>query len=686
MKQLITLTAILSFLFCFSQTNEIDSLAIQLAYQKQDSSKVKTSVKLIKALYDVKDYKKALLYIDQTEKLSKQLNFTRGIADANYYKALIYSQKNDYYNAIDHFTKARTSYQTLNDALGIAQVNNSIGLIEISRGNYVTGLKLSLSALQIFEEQQLPNELSIAYNNLAEAYYNTRQIDKALEFNFKALSIREQLRDTSGIKITTKNIALLYSARREHRRAIEFYEKLLVLLDPEKDKKLKGEVLPKIGDEYLKFNDYIKATEYLVEGLTFNRSIKNDNGVLSALNSIATLNLKQNKTNLAEIQLNEAYQLAQSTDDKYELLKNYRLQKELDSIKGAFQSAFQWQSKYFELKSKLDKKESAQIPENFIDLNAADNLIDSTQGSQIKESLESINKGQDRIRNLKFIIYGLILALIAALSFLIITLFKRKKDLLKVDEFKYKNEQTQLQNENIVKQIADLEEINKVKDRLFSIVSHDLKDSISSIKGFIDLLREEGITQEEFYELIPELSENADNASLLLFNLLNWSKTQMQNLEPNPELFNIQDVFHTKLSLIEQKVEQKRIVIIDETQRELLYADKSMIEIVIQNLLTNAVKFSRTGDIITISNRNQNGYSLICVEDTGVGIAKENLDKLFKIEAFTTVGTKNEKGTGLGLSICKELVELNNGKIWVESTVNVGTKFYVELPRVKPTE
>jgi len=289
MKQLITLTAFLSFLFCFSQTNEIDSLAIQLAYQKQDSSKVNTSVRLIKALYDVKDYKKALLYIDQTEKLSKQLNFTRGIADANYYKALIYSKRDDYYNAIDHFTKARTYYQTLNDALGIAQVNNSIGLIEISRGNYVTGLKLSLSALQIFEEQQLPNELSIAYNNLAEAYYNTRQIDKALEFNFKALSIREQLRDSSGIKITIKNIAQLYSARREHRRAIEFYEKLLTLLDSEKDQKLKGDILPKIGDEYLKFNDYDKAATYLVEGLAFNRTIKNNTGVLRSLNSIAPL-------------------------------------------------------------------------------------------------------------------------------------------------------------------------------------------------------------------------------------------------------------------------------------------------------------------------------------------------------------------------------------------------------------
>jgi signal transduction histidine kinase len=682
MKQLITLTAFLSFLICLSQTNEIDSLTIQLAYQKQDSSKVKTSVELIKALYGVKDYKKALLYIDQTENLSNQLQFTKGIADANYYRALIYSQRNDYYNAIDHFTKARTSYKILNDALGVAQVNNSIGLIEIRRGNYVTGLNLSLSALQIFEEQQLPNELSIAYNNLAEAYYNTHQIDQALEFNFKALSVREQLKDSSGIITTTKNIAELYSERREHRRAIEFYEKLLALIDTGKNQKLKGDILPKIGAEYLRFNDFEKATEYLVEGLKLNRDIKNDDGVLSALNAFANLNLKQNNIRLAEIQLNEAYNLAQGSDNKLELLKNYRLQKELDSTKGAFQSAFQWQSRYFKLKSELDKNVVAQIPNNISDLNIG--IIKDPGQLQIQEQLDAINKSQDQNKNFKFYIYFLIAALIVALTFLIITFSKRKNDTILVEDYKYKNEQIKLQNENISKQIADLEEINKVKDRLFSIVSHDLKDSISSIKGFIDLLREEGISQDEFYELIPELSENADNASLLLFNLLNWSKTQMQNLEPNPELFNIQDVFKTKMALIEQKVEQKRIVVIDESQRDLIYADKSMIEIVIQNLLTNAVKFSRTGDMITISNKNQNGNALICVEDTGVGIAKENLDKLFKNNAFTTVGTKNEKGTGLGLSICKELVELNKGRIWVESKVNVGTKFYVELPKFKP--
>ncbi len=683
MKQLITLTAFLSFLICFSQTDEIDSLSIQLAYQKQDTSKVKTSVLLIKALYNSNDYKKALLYIDQTEKLSKQLQYTRGVADANYYRALIYTKKNDYYNAIDHFTKARASYQNLKNVLGVAQVNNNMGLLEISRGNYDTGLQLSLLALQIFEEHQLPNELSTAYNNLAEAYEKTQQIDKALEFNFKALQVREQLRDTSGIKATTKNIAQLYSKRREHRRAIEFYERLLELIDPEKDQSLRGEILPKIGNEYLQFNDFDKAAEYLVEGLKFNRTTKNENGILSSLNALANLNLKQNKIKLAEIQLNEAYELAQGSDDKPELLKNYGLQKELDSTKGAFQTAFQWQSKYYKLKSELEKTNIIQIPENTVGLNN-NILTNSNIASPTQEIVDDLKTNKAKVKILRLYMYGLIVLLIITLIFLTVQFSKRKESIRLVEEYKHNYEQVQEKNETISNQIADLEEINKVKDRLFSIVSHDLKDSISSIKGFIDLLREEGISQEEFYELIPELSENADNASLLLFNLLNWSKTQMQNLEPNPELFNIQEVVHTKMALIEQKVEQKRIAVIDESQKEYVYADKSMVEIVIQNLLTNAVKFSRVGDMITISNKDHHGNTLICVEDTGVGIAKENLDKLFQNNAFTTVGTKNEKGTGLGLSICKELVELNKGRIWVESTVNVGTKFFVELPKTKP--
>ena len=684
MKQLITLAAFFSALFCFSQTNEIDSLSLQLAYQKQDVSKVETSMHLIRALYKANDYKKALMYIDETERLSKSLNYTKGNAEANYYKALIYASKNDYFNAIDNYNKSKRLYKQINDTLGIAKINNNIGIIEIKRGNYVSGLENSLSAIKVFENRHLREDLSSAYNNLAEAYFNTHQIDKALEFNVKALNVREQLRDSLGIKSSTKNIAMLYSMRKEHRKAIEYYENVLRMLNPKQDQALRGEILPRIGNEYLQFKDYDNANKYLAEGLQYNRSINNKDGMLRTLNSIGQLNLEQGNLKVAQMHIAEAYNYAKGTTDKIEVLKNYRLLMKIDSTNNNFQSAYNWQRQYFSLKEELESQDLSKIPVNTDSIK--EGMSSSIDDFDDISSLEKNIENENQVKKLKAISYILVAAFITVLTILLLIYVKRKNTLRYTQELEEKNEQIQIQNEAILEQTHHLEEINKVKDRLFSIVSHDLKDSISSIKGFLDLLKEDSISKEEFNELIPELSENANNASLLLYNLLNWSKSQMQNLEPSPEMFNIQEVFHNKISLVEQKVEQKRIVVIDESQRDFVYADKSMIEIVIQNLITNAVKFSRVGDIITISNRSQNGNALICVEDTGVGISKENLSKLFKNNNFTTIGTKNEKGTGLGLTICKELVELNKGRIWVESTQNVGSKFFIELPKSKISE
>lgn len=682
MKQLITLAVLCMSLFCFSQTNEIDSLTVELAYQKQDSSKVETSLRLVKALYNAKSYKKALTYIDNTERLSKLLNHTKGIADVSYYKALIYAQNDDYYNAIDGYNRSHKYYSQLGDTLGIAKVNNSIGLIEIKRGNYSIGLQNSLSAIHLFETRDLKNELSSAYNNLAEAYYNTHQVDKSLEFNIKALAVREQLSDSIGIKTSMRNIANLYSDRKEHRKAIEYYEKVLELLNTDKDQTLRGEILPRIGEEYLRFKDYRKATDYLFEGLKFNRKINNQDGVLRALNTIGELNIQLRNLKSAAIRIDEALAIANKIDNKPELLKNYKLHKELDSTNGKFQNAFFWQGKYFALKSELDKENQPIIP-------ILTKPIEAKPINEIKDFTTLATKEQNEkeiieLKKLKTISYVLGAAFLIVSTILLLTYLKRKNIIKSNKELKVKNKEIQLRNVEFAEQTKHLEEVNNVKDRLFSIVSHDLKDSISSIKGFIDLLKEDGISREEFYDLLPELSENADSASQLLYNLLNWSKSQMQNLEPKAELFNIQDVFKNKISLVEQKVEQKRIILIDESQRDFIYADRSMIEIVVQNLITNAVKFTRVGDSITVSNTDHNGKSLLCIEDTGVGISRENIDKLFQNGTFTTRGTSNEKGTGLGLTICKELVELNDGRIWVESTPGVGTKFYVELPKIEP--
>lgn len=682
MKQLLTLAACLVSFFIFSQNDRIDDLTVQLAYQKADSTKVDLSLMLIDELYSVEDYKKALLYINQTAKLSESLNYTKGLAESTYYRALIYTQRNDYYNAIDNYDKSRKYYLQISDTLGIAKVSNSIGLIEIRRGNYAVGLKNSLSAIDIFEKQDLKDELSSAYNNLAEAYFKTNQIDKAIEFNIKALEVREQINDRKGIIASTKNIADLYSMRKEHRKAIEYYEKVLDMLNPTNDKDVRGEILPKLGSEYLLFKEYDKASDYLVEGLKYNRREGNQEGILRALNAIGNLNLQKKKVRLAEIQLNEAYTIAQKIDNKTELLENYKLHIALDSTRGYFQNAFFWQNKYYDLKEELAETDQPFFPTDVepLDLDDSNPIEDD-----INNFVENSTDGKKTWLDNPLILYGALAATALLLVLLLFIFIKNRKQKVTIAEQKEKLEQEKVRNEAILEQTHHLEEVNQVKDKLFSIVSHDLKDSISSIKAFLDLLKEDSISKEEFRELIPELSENANNASSLLFNLLNWSKSQMQSLEPKPELFNIQEVFHTKMALVEQKVEDKRIVLIDESQRDFIYADRSMVEIVIQNLITNAVKFSRTGDVITISNQDVNGKALICVEDTGVGISRENIDKLFNANKnFTTVGTKNEKGTGLGLTIAKDLVELNNGRIWVESTENVGSKFFIELPKAAP--
>ncbi|WP_386133969.1 tetratricopeptide repeat-containing sensor histidine kinase [Winogradskyella aquimaris] len=678
-----TLTVCLLTFIGFSQNERIDDLTVKLAYQEADSTKVDLSLMLIDELYTVKDYDKALLYVNQTAKLSEKLNYTKGLAESTYFRALIYTQRDDYFNAIDNYDKSRKYYLQISDTLGVAKVSNSIGLLEIQRGNYAIGLQNSLAAIDVFEKQNLVDELSSAYNNLAEAYFKTNQIDKAIDFNFKALDVGKRINDRNGIIASTKNIADLYALRKEHRKAIEYYENVLEMLNPTKDQNLRGEILPKLGSQYLEFKEYDKAAEFLVEGLKYNRKQDNQEGILLALNAIGNLNLQKRNVKLAEIQLNEAYNIAQKTDNKAALLENYKLHIALDSTRGYFQNAFFWQNKYYDLKEEIDQIDQP-------DFSSDTDPMDLIQANSIEEEMNNFEEQNNSSEkktwlNNPLVLYIALAATAILLTLLLLYILKNKAYKETLIEQKEKLKQEQIRNEAILEQTHHLEEVNQVKDKLFSIVSHDLKDSISSIKAFLDLLKEDSISKEEFRELIPELSENANNASSLLFNLLNWSKSQMQNLEPNPELFNIQEVFHTKMALVEQKVEDKRIVLIDESQRDFVYADKSMVEIVIQNLITNAVKFSRTGDVITVSNQDVNGKALICVEDTGVGISEENIKKLFNANKnFTTVGTKNEKGTGLGLTIAKDLVELNNGRIWVESTENVGSKFFIELPKSAP--
>lgn len=677
----------LSILNGFSQTDEIDSLALELAFKDKDSLKIETSIELIKSLYKIKEYDRALRYIIESEKLSNSIKYKEGIAEITFYKSLIYAQKGDYINAVSGYNKSKALFQSLQDTLSVAKVNNSIGLIEIQRGNYNKGLQYSLSAIKELESRNLINELNLTYSNLAKAYYKIGADEKAVEFYSKALEVQEKLNDVVGIYESSVKLAELYSRKKEHRKAIDYYEKVLASKESKNDS-VRGKIFPKLGGEYLKFRDYDRASKYLVQGYNINFRNEDKANLLVSLTNLGDLNIQQNRLVIAEKQLLEAGEIAKSLDNKTALLRHYNLMKTLDSTRNRYDRAFMWQRQYYELNDSLKKNKVSSvensIPQHQIDLNPSFDIPNKDYNNSQQTTLTELTKADDRLNKFKLIFYGLLGALAIVSTFLIVIYLKRNNHIKYVQELEEKNIKIELQNEAFLEQTKHLENINNVKDKLFSIVSHDLKDSLSSINGFIDLLKDGSLSRDEFDNLIPELSENANNASLLLFNLLNWSKSQMQSLEPNPTLFDVQEVFEEKIKLIEQRLESKGIKLVDHTLRDFAYADRSMFEIVIQNLLANALKFSKSGDKITISNYISNGSCVISVADTGIGISKTNIEKLFKNISFTTMGTNNEKGTGLGLSICKELVELNNGKIWVESTLGVGSTFYVQLPKSRP--
>lgn len=236
----------------------------------------------------------------------------------------------------------------------------------------------------------------------------------------------------------------------------------------------------------------------------------------------------------------------------------------------------------------------------------------------------------------------------------------------------------------IKKQNEELLRLNAAKDKFFSIIAHDLKNPFNAIIGFSDLLL--GRIEKHDFEGIDKYTKIINQASKkaleLLLNLMEWSQVQTGRMEFKPEYFDIYNIVEEAIDLLGGNAEQKTIFICNNITKEtMVYADKIMISTVLRNLVSNAIKYTRPNGSITITSEQLQDQVIISVKDNGVGISKEKSDKLFRIDSvYSTLGTQKEKGTGLGLILCKEFLEKNKGKIWIESMVDVGATFYFSLP------
>lgn len=243
--------------------------------------------------------------------------------------------------------------------------------------------------------------------------------------------------------------------------------------------------------------------------------------------------------------------------------------------------------------------------------------------------------------------------------------------------------------EAAVRKNAELTQINSEKDKFFSIIAHDLINPFSGFLGMTDMLVEDvpTLSPTKLATNIKMLNESAKNLFQLLENLLGWAQLQQGSLSFYPQELDLSDMILFSIQGINPRAIQKGIKIVNEVSEiQKTYSDEKMIGCVLRNLLSNAVKFTKREGKVTIRSKiAENSMVEISVADTGVGMSKETVKKLFKVyEKVGFAGTDNEPSTGLGLLLCKEFVNKNGGNIWVESEVNQGSVFHFTLPQSSP--
>lgn len=267
----------------------------------------------------------------------------------------------------------------------------------------------------------------------------------------------------------------------------------------------------------------------------------------------------------------------------------------------------------------------------------------------------------------------------------------KKEKWIEVNSTLYEKEGQVIGSQDIIRDITNykitqdkLKESNTAKDKLLSIISHDLRNPFGTIVGFAELISSKIKTKDyqNIEEFVSIIGETAEQGEKLLSNLLEWSKSQSGNMQFNPQPIILNDLCNDVFELMRFASKQKNIeLVFDITESIKIVADKHMISTILRNLISNSIKFSNPDSEIYVKIRSHINHVTVSVIDYGVGLDKETQENLFDISKnISTIGTNDEKGTGFGLWICKDFIEKHQGEIWVESELHKGSQFHFSLP------
>ena len=607
--------------FVKAQTREIDSLKNVVNTARQDTNKVIMLNNLAYQIYPY-DIRELRRYSDEALALSLKLKYQRGEAVAYKNLAISFMLFHGDATALAYLDKALNILQGLNDNANSAIVLNYIGCYYATIKDHQQAIVYFNKALDKLSSVNKAQQLVIL-SNAGNHYEDANQLNKALEFYNRMLLLARELHSDENLVRCYNNFASVYLKQNNYSAAIDYCNKALSLIRSSKISPRNCQrIYILLGDINYKLKDYGEARALY-------------------LKSAAIANQMKSREYMDVI---------------------YHSLYLLDSVKGDFRSAMKNYYHYSVLKDSLVNLDKNNVIALY----------------QVKFEVEKREEENKRLRIIedrnKFIISHQRATIIVTVIGLLI-IFGGLIYLKKINNY------VKARNKVINEQNRQLENSNHVKDTIFSVISHDLRNPISQIIGLLNLLDDEDISFEEIAILIPALKNTSINSLELLDNLLIWSKNQLQGFAFTPVVFDMREVVNGTIKQMRAAIDQKNLTVVNNIADTIkVSADQEMVTAVIRNLISNAIKFTPERGTIEINGSIADDYAIIGVSDNGIGINEKDQHKIFSFTSHTTLGTALEKGTGVGLKICSDFMRLNKGTIWMKSKENAGSTFFISLP------
>lgn len=653
----------------YAQTKDSDSLEQILQTEISDSVRLRIQLEL-SVRYQFVDFVKSFNYANEAVSLAEKIGEPWARASSYKNLAYCYTLSGDYSTALKYDDRALQNSLLSKDSVMIAQAFNYLGNDYYDIGEYDEAYFHFTQSYNVARKVRDSLSMTIALHNVGRVFKELGEYDRALDHLSLSLKISNEIKDRIALAYYYDELGDIQLRKSQYDSSLHTLLNSLNLSRQYKLDELKPKTLTKIATVHIKRKEYDKAFTYYDTTFTRYQKTNNQFGLASVDLGRGIVYLSQGKFDEAEQLIEKSLKAAHALNARILEINCYQNLYAIAEKKGEFEKALSHFKQFKALEDSLFSQEMLQKlyrDQMQFETESRDSRIAALSQLELKQK-EAL-KREEFIRN--------ILAVVVTLSIiLLVTVYRsgqRRKEINKL----------LLQHQRDMEQRSEeLERLNQVKDKFFSIISHDLRSPINALAGILDIMARGGLSQEDFAEQTKELRHRFNHTRTLLNNLLDWTLLQMDKLSLQPAKIDLRKIVDENIQLL-TSLQTKQIKLINHVPENVFgFADSNTVNLVIRNLITNAIKFTNDGGEIAITAEGNDHRLMIGVHDNGIGIKPDVQEMLFdKTSPYTTRGTANEKGTGLGLILCKEFVEKNGGTIWVESAENKGSTFWFTLPK-----